>query len=64
MRHDVMPSFVQMEPEVLKSLLTEVKETVAKEVVMPVKTKSTFRVVDNWNILKQSRSASNRVRRY
>lgn len=64
MRHDVMPSFVQMEPEVLKSLLTEVKETVAKEVVMPVKRKSTFRVVDSWNILKQSRSASNRVRRY
>lgn len=64
MRHDVMPSFVQMEPEVLKSLLTEVKETVAKEVMMPVKRKSKFRVVDSWNILKQSRSASTRVRRW
>lgn len=64
MKHDVMPSIVQMDPEVLKTLLKEVKETVATEVRVPEKNKSTFRVVDMWNILKNSRSASSRVRRW
>ena len=62
MKSDVMPSLVQMDPKVLRTLLQEVKETVA-EVVIPEVSK-TYSVADNWNILKQSRSASSRVRRW
>lgn len=64
MKNDVMPSIVQMDPDVLKTLLTEVKETVATNVNVKAGKKSTFRTVDMWNILKQSRSASSRVRRF
>jgi len=58
MKNDVMPSVVQMEPELLKRLVTEVKETVAKDVHVPKAKKSAFSVAELWNIQRSMRSAS------
>jgi hypothetical protein len=62
MKSDVMPSIIQMEADELKSLLTEVKETVAT-VVMPEAKKASFGAVDMWNIRKGAKSASNMLKR-
>jgi hypothetical protein len=58
MKNDVMPSVVQMEPELLKRLVTEVKETVAIDVQTPKAKRNTLKVVDLWNIQRSMRSAS------
>ena len=57
MNSDVMPSIVQMDAEVLKSLLVEVKETVANVIQLPEEKKSSFGVVDMWNIRRNSKSS-------
>jgi len=57
MKSDVMPSVVQMEPELLKRLVTEVKETVAINVEAPKAKRSALRVVDLWNIQRNVKSA-------
>jgi len=57
MKNDVMPSVVQMEPELLKRLVTEVKETVAVDMKVPQAKRSTLRVVDLWNIQRNVKSA-------
>jgi hypothetical protein len=57
MKNDVMPSVVQMEPELLKRLVTEVKETVAVDVKVPQAKRNTLRVVDLWNIQRNIKSA-------
>jgi hypothetical protein len=62
MKHDVMPSIVQMEKEVLKNLTKEVKETLATDVVLPKATKPSFGVADLWNIRRNARSAQGRMR--
>jgi hypothetical protein len=62
MNSDVMPSIVRMDADVLKSLLTEVKETVAS-VEVPEEKKNSFSVVDMWNIRRNARSASSSMRR-
>jgi hypothetical protein len=61
MKNDVMPSIVQMEKQVLKNLMKEVKETLATDVVMPKKVKS-FGVADLWNIRRNARPAVSRFR--
>ena len=58
MKNDVMPSVVQMEPELLERLVTEVKETVASDVCVPQAKKGTFGVVDLWNIQRNMKSAN------
>jgi len=58
MKNDVMPSVVQMETELLKRLVTEVKETVATDLNVPQRKKSTFSVVDLWSIHRKAKSAS------
>jgi hypothetical protein len=58
MKNDVMPSVVQMEPELLKRLVTEVKETVAIDVQAPKAKRNALKVVDVWNIQRSMRSAS------
>ncbi len=55
MKSDVMDKYVQMEPAILKQLVTEVKETVATEVEQ--ENKSSFGLVDMWNIRKHGRYA-------
>jgi hypothetical protein len=62
MKSDVMPSIVQMEPEVLMNLVKEVKETVATDVAVTKKQKSSFGVNDLWNIRRNTRTARIRLR--
>jgi len=59
MKSDVMPSIIQMEYGVLQDLLTEVKETVAKDHKMPEPvTKPSFGVVDLWKIRRNAKLAT------
>ena len=62
MKSDVMPSIVKMEPEVLRNLVKEVKETVAMNIQLPKAAKPSFGIVDLWNIRRNSRSAISRFR--
>ena len=63
MKDDVMPSVVQMEYGQLQDLLKEVKETVAKDIKLPEpKTKTSFGIVDLWNIRRNAKSASTMFR--
>jgi hypothetical protein len=63
MKSDVMPSRVQMEAGMLKNLLSEVKETVAKDFVMPKPEKISFRAVNLWKIQRNSKLANGYFRR-
>jgi len=63
MKNDVMPSIVKMEPRELKNLVKEVKETVAMNIQLPGKKKTSFGIVDLWKIRKNARSAADRFRR-
>ena len=59
MKSDVMPSIIQMEYGVLQDLLTEVKETVAKDIKMPEQApKTNFGVVDLWKIRRNAKLAT------
>ena len=57
MKSDLMHSRVQMEPNILKRLVTEVHETVATDVQLKEK-KTSFGVVSLWNIRRNSRYAA------
>ncbi|MBS1600061.1 MAG: hypothetical protein JST75_17680 [Bacteroidetes bacterium] len=57
MKSDVMPSIVKMEPELLKRLVTEVKETVAIDMNASKAKRNALRVVDLWNIQRNVKSA-------
>lgn len=50
MNSDAVRSIVQMEPQILKNLMTEVKETVATGIAFPAAEKNSFSVVSLWNI--------------
>ena len=63
MKHDVMESYIQVDPDVLKTLLTEVKETVANYIQLPAEREKEFGVVDMWKIRRNVKSASTQVRR-
>ena len=62
MKGNVMSSMVQMEPEILKNLVTEVKETIATDIGEIKKPVRSFSIVDLWNIRRNSNSARNRFR--
>jgi len=62
MKLDVKPSFIKMEKETLDQLVTEVKETIAV-VDLNKKRKRSFGLVDLWNIRRNAKSASGRMRR-
>ncbi|RYY59119.1 MAG: hypothetical protein EOO05_14290 [Chitinophagaceae bacterium] len=64
MNSEVMPSIVRMEPEVLKSLLTEVKETVASSFEMQPIEKTSFTTANMWKIRRNVKSASQMLRRF
>ena len=57
MKSDVQDSYVPMEPSILKQLVIEVKETVATEVADEKEERSSFGLVDMWNIRKHGRYA-------
>ena len=52
MNRHVMPSIVQMEPELFSKLVSEVRETVATGISANKKGKRPFGVVDLWHIQK------------
>lgn len=56
MNSDVMPSIVQMDPAVLKNLLTEVKETVATNLPVEEEKKASFAAVNMWNIRRNAKT--------
>lgn len=58
MNSDVMHSRVQMEPLILKNLMTEVKETVATDVVLSKPRNRSFGAVQLWNMRRKSRYAA------
>ena len=58
MKSDLAHSIVQMEPNILKRLVTEVHETVATDVAIPKAKKNSFGVVSLWNIRRNSRYAA------
>jgi len=57
MKSDAVQSIVQMEPRILRQLVTEVRETVATGIEFPKTNKSSFGIVDMWNIRKNGRHA-------
>jgi hypothetical protein len=59
---NVMPSLVQMEPELVNNLETE-KETTAIDITEIESSDRSFGIVDLWNIRRISRSARNSFRR-
>jgi hypothetical protein len=63
MNSNVMPSIVQMERKVLNKLVTEVKETLATDIEFPKVKKSSFGIVDLWNIQRNMKSANRPFRK-
>lgn len=61
MKGKVMSLMVKMEPELLKDLVTEVKETIATDIQMS-EASNRFTIVDMWNIRRNSVSAKSRFR--
>ena len=57
MNSDVMHSRVQMEPAILKNLMTEVKETVATDVAFAKSRKGGFSALHLWNLRRNSRNS-------
>jgi len=57
MKIDVMPSIVQMDPEVLKNLVKEVKERVAQDIQLPQKASPSFGINDLWNIRRKAKTS-------
>ncbi len=57
MKNVVAPSQVQMDQESLKHLLTEVKETLATDIVLPVNSSRKFKSVDMWKIRRKAKLA-------
>jgi len=62
MKSIVMPQTVQLTEETKEQLPAEVKETLVKDASISKKVK--FTVVDMWNRQRNSRSASDRMRRW
>jgi len=63
MKIDLMPSIVQMEPEVLNNLVKEVKETLATDIELPAVKRRSFTPADLWNIRRNTRTAQGRFSR-
>ena len=61
MKGNVMPAKARVEPEILKSLVTEVKETIAM-IKQEHKTTKRFTIVDLWNIRNNSKTIRGRFR--
>jgi len=57
MKSIVMPSIVQMERKAFEQLITEVPETLAPDARFSKPAKSSFGIVDLWNIQRKMKSA-------
>ncbi len=60
----IVQTIVQMEENAFNQLISEVKETVAKDIDFPKlnNNSSSFGIVDMWNIRKGKRSAASQFR--
>ncbi len=58
MKSDVMPALVQLNEKHLSELCTEVKETIATEVVASQKKKNSFAASDLWNTRRTMHTAA------
>lgn len=63
MKSDLVHSIVQMEPTLLRNLVTEVKETVATDVDMPEERKPSFGILKLWDIRRNRRYAAHNTRK-
>ena len=63
MKSDVMQSILQIESEILNGLVTEVKETLAKDIKKNKKPERSFGIVDLWNIRRNARTAGSYFRK-
>ncbi|MES1221280.1 MAG: hypothetical protein ABUT20_37615 [Bacteroidota bacterium] len=61
---DAMHKVVRLDENELQELTQEVKETLAADTLYPEKVKENFTTVNMWNVLRQSRSASSKIRRW
>jgi hypothetical protein len=64
MKNDAKPSIVQMEPEMFKHLVKEVKETVAKDLSKKKAGRNSIKVVDLWNIHRKKKSTHSLMRNW
>jgi hypothetical protein len=60
MKIDSKSSIVQMEPDVLKNLVREVKETLATGIQLPEVNKRSLTFSDLWNIHRNGKTARGR----
>jgi hypothetical protein len=63
MKSDLVHSIVQLEANILKQLVTEVKETVATDVELSKERKSSFGALNLWAMRRNSRYAANSRRK-
>ena len=64
MNTDSMTKVVRLDESELQKLTQETKETLADKTLYSEKNSEQFTTLNNWNVLRQSRSASSRIRRW
>ena len=64
MNTDSMHKVVRLDENELQELTLEVKETLANDTLNPDKARENFTTLNMWNVLRQSRSASSKIRRW
>lgn len=64
MNTDSMNKVVRLDESELHKLTQEVKETLADKTLYSEKVNEEFTTIDMWKVLRQSRSASSRIRRW
>jgi hypothetical protein len=61
MKHDVVQSIVQMEPQIFRNLVREVQETVATDLDLKLRNSKegnpSFSILNLWNIRRNRRDA-------
>jgi hypothetical protein len=64
MNTDSMNKVVRLDESEIQKLTQEVKETLADKTLYSEKVNEDFTVIDMWKVLRQSSSASARIRRW
>ncbi len=64
MNTDSMTKVVRLDENELQKLTQEIKETLADQTLYSEKENEKFTTLNMWNVLRQSRSASSRIRRW
>ena len=64
MNTDSMHKVVRLDENELQQLTQEVRETLAAGTMYPEKENSRFTVLNMWNVQRQARSASSKIRKW